>query len=48
MEEIKLKTVDDIKNMGLSDGYPTDSTLTTGCTMKVVAYKEAVVKALAK
>ena len=27
-------------------GYPTDETLRTGCTMKVTAYKAAVVKAL--
>jgi hypothetical protein len=30
-----------------ADGKPTDTTLTTGCTMKVTAYKTAVTKALA-
>ena len=40
------KTVDEIKNMGLSDGYPTDSTLTTGCTIKVNNIQQAVVRAI--
>lgn len=42
----KGKTLDDIKNMGLKDGYPTDSTLTTGCTIKVNCIQQAVVRAI--
>ncbi|MBQ8627791.1 MAG: hypothetical protein IJ419_16800 [Agathobacter sp.] len=40
------KTLDEIKNMGLSDGYPTDSTLTTGCTIKVNCIQQAVIRAI--
>ena len=40
------KTLDDIKNMGLSDGKPTDSTLLTGCTIKVNCIQQAVVRAI--
>ena len=42
----KGKTLDDIKNMGLKDGYPTDGTLTTGCTIKVNCIQQAVVRAI--
>lgn len=46
---INGKTAAEVTAIAVDDsGYPTDSTLTTGCTMKVTAYKEAVVKALAK
>lgn len=41
------KTVDEIKNMGLKDGgYATDATLLTGCTIKVNAIQQAVVRAV--
>lgn len=39
------KTVDEIKNMGLKDGYPTDSMLLAGCTIKVNAIQQAVIRA---
>lgn len=39
------KTVDEIKNMGLSEGKPTDSMLLAGCTIKVDCIKQAVVRA---
>lgn len=39
------KTVDEINNMGLKDGYPTDSMLLSGCTIKVNAIQQAVVRA---
>ena len=40
------KTLDDIKNMGLNDGYPTDKTLLAGCTIKVNAIQQAVIRAI--
>jgi len=41
------KTAADVEAIAVDDaGYPTDETLRTGCTMKVTAYKAAVVKAL--
>ncbi len=43
------KTAADVEAIAVDDGgYPTDETLRTGCTMKVSAYKTAVVKSLAE
>lgn len=43
------KTADEVTAIAVDEsGYPTDETLRTGCTMKVAAYKEVVVKALSK
>lgn len=39
------KTVDEIKNMGLAEGKPTDSMLLAGCTIKVNAIQQAVIRA---
>lgn len=43
------KTADEVAAITVDEsGYPTDSVLTAGCTMKVAAYKTAVAKALAE
>lgn len=43
------KTADEVAAIAVDEsGYPTDDILTTGCTMKVAAYKTAVVKSLEK
>lgn len=42
-------TADEVAAIAVDgDGYPTDETLRTGCTMKVADYKTVVVKALGK
>lgn len=47
MQYVNGMTADQVKAIAVDEsGYPTDETLTTGCTMKVKAYISAVDKAL--
>ena len=47
MGHVKGMTLDQVKAIAVdAKGYPTDETLTAGCTMKVTAYIAAVEKAL--
>lgn len=47
MQYVNGMTADQVKAIAVDEsGYPTDDTLTTGCTMKISAYISAVDKAL--
>lgn len=48
-QSIVGKTASDVTSIAVDEGgYPTDDVLRTGCTMKISAYKEVVVKSLSK